>query len=99
MDIIYNIFDELSYKQTVIAVDILRILFNNRKQGMNIIELNRYFRNKYTHSVRSAVRWLKDMGYITQADNDGIGMKYIITLAGIKKHWEIWGKLKRAAVI
>ncbi len=64
---------------------------------MNIIELNRYFRNRYTHSVKSTIRWLKEMGYIIQSSGNGIGMKYIITLAGIKKYWEIWGKLKRCA--
>jgi len=95
MDIICNMFNGLSPKQSVIAIDILRILYNKRKQGMNIIELNRYFKNRYIHFVRNTLGWLKDMGYVTQLNSDGCGTRYIITLAGVKKHWEIWNKICR----
>src|SRR5690554_6932365 len=95
MDIIYNMFSGLSARQTIIAIDILRILFNKRNHGMNIIELNCYFRNRYIHSVRSTIRWLKETGYVKQINSNGVGTRYTITIAGVKKHWEICDKICR----
>jgi len=95
MDVIYNIFSDISPRQSVIAIDILRVLFNKRKQGMDLVELNCYFRNRYIHYVRNTIRWLKDMGYITQLENKGVGARYFITLAGVQKYWEIQGKIGR----
>ncbi len=94
MDIIYNMFSEISPRQAVIAVDILRILFNQRKRGMSIVEINYYFKNRYIHSVGSAIRWLRDRGYVSQL-NSGFEARYTITLSGVKKHWEIWDKIRR----
>lgn len=95
MDMIYNIFSGISPRQSVIAIDILRLLFNKRKQGMDVLELNSYFKNRYIHSVGATLRWLKDMGYIVQLGSRGLGARYVISLAGVQKHWEIQGKIAR----